>query len=99
MTGGSSGSGNGTVSYTVAANTSTSPRTGTMTIAGVTADGHAGRRVRLHCRADDAKRAGGWWIALGGGHHDERRAAGPASSNNTSWITVTSGSSGTGNGT
>ena len=36
VTGGSSGTGNGTVSYTVAANTSTSPRTGTLTIAGVT---------------------------------------------------------------
>src|SRR5438034_10053596 len=36
MTSGSSGSGNGTVSYTVAAHASTSSRTGTMTIAGQT---------------------------------------------------------------
>src|SRR5207247_1074144 len=36
ITGGSSGSGNGTVSYTVAANATTSSRTGTMTIAGQT---------------------------------------------------------------
>ncbi|MET0163699.1 MAG: BACON domain-containing carbohydrate-binding protein, partial [Vicinamibacterales bacterium] len=36
VTGGSTGTGNGTVSYTVAANTSTTPRTGTLTIAGVT---------------------------------------------------------------
>ena len=35
-------------------------------------DGHAGRRVRLHRRADDAKRAGGGRVALGGGYHDER---------------------------
>jgi len=36
ITAGSDGSGNGTVSYSVAANTSTSPRTGTLTIAGQT---------------------------------------------------------------
>lgn len=36
ITGGSSGTGSGTVSYSVAANTSASPRSGTMTIAGQT---------------------------------------------------------------
>ena len=36
VTGGSSGTGNGTVSYTVAANTTTSSRPGTLTIAGQT---------------------------------------------------------------
>ena len=36
VTSGSSGTGNGTVSYTVAANTATNARTGTLTIAGQT---------------------------------------------------------------
>ena len=72
VTGGSSGTGNGTVSYTVAANTSTSPRTGTLTIAGLTATVTQAGRVRLYGRADDAKRAGSGRVALGGGHHDER---------------------------
>jgi hypothetical protein len=36
VTGGSSGSGNGTVNYTVATNSATSPRSGSMTIAGQT---------------------------------------------------------------
>jgi len=36
VTGGSSGSGNGTVNYTVAANTATSPRSATLTVAGQT---------------------------------------------------------------
>ena len=36
VTSGGSGTGNGTVAYSVAANTSTSPRTGTLTIAGQT---------------------------------------------------------------
>ena len=61
--GGSSGTGNGTVSFTVAANTSTSPRTGTLTIAGHTATVTQAGRVRLCYRADDAKR-----LAAGGSH-------------------------------
>ena len=36
VTGGSPGTGNGTVTYSVTANTSTNPRTGTLTIAGQT---------------------------------------------------------------
>ena len=72
VTSGSSGTGNGTVSYTVAANTSTTSRTGTLTIAGLTATVTQAGACTYTRRADDAKRAGGWRVALGGGHHDER---------------------------
>ena len=71
MTGGSSGTGNGTVSYTVAANTSTTARTGTLTIAGLTATvTQAGACLTRSRRPRKA-----WWrrrIVLGGGHGDER---------------------------
>ena len=98
MTSGSSGTGNGTVSYTVAANTSTSPRTGTHDDCRCDGDGHAGRRVP-YAVAPTTQSV----LAVGGSHSATVTTSGGCSwtgvSNNTSWITVTSGSSGTDDGT
>ena len=47
VTNGSTGSGNGSVTFTIAASTVTSQRTGTLTIAGLYAHGNAGRGQRL----------------------------------------------------
>ena len=100
LTGATSGSGNGTVPYSVAANSTTSARTGTLTVAGQT---FTVNQAALACSytlsADES---------VGGGRRrvriDERRrrptgCAWTGVSNNTSWLTVTSGASGTGNGT
>ena len=56
----------------VAANTSTSPRTGTLTIAGETVTVTQAGALQLHASRRRRKRAGGGRVALGGGHHDER---------------------------
>ena len=98
ITAGASGNGNGTVDYTVAANTSTTGRTGTMTIAGqtmtVTQAGapcnyaisptvaSLGPEVGINTVAVTAS-AGCAWTA----------------SESASWISITGGASGSGNGT
>ena len=98
VTGGSSGTGNGTVSYTVAANTSSTPRTGTLTIAGVTV-------TVTQAGACNFTVAPTTQNVLARARRTPRRSPRPAgcgwtgASNNTTWITVTSGSSGTGPGT
>jgi hypothetical protein len=97
VTGGASGTGNGTVNYSVAANPDPSPRTGTMTIAGqtftVTQDGNCDYFISPTGRT---------FISGGGvGTVSVTAAGGCAWSaiSNAGWITVTSGASGTGNGT
>jgi photosystem II stability/assembly factor-like uncharacterized protein len=97
VTGGASGTGNGTVSYSVAAN-SAGARTGTITIAGQTgtinqaaaACSYSIDPTNLSAPAEGATgtvavTTGSWcnWTAV----------------SNDAWITVTGGSSGTGNGT
>ncbi|MBI3653664.1 MAG: VCBS repeat-containing protein [Acidobacteria bacterium] len=100
ITSGASGTGNGTVNYSVAANISASPRSGTMTIAGqtftVTQDAAAGSCVYSIVPSSQNFPVGG-----GTGSVAVTATAGCAwtAVSNDSFITVTSGASGTGNGT
>jgi glucose/arabinose dehydrogenase len=99
ITAGSSGTGNGTVNFSVAANSSASQRTGTMTIAGQT------------FTVTQAGTGGGCTFTISPSSASVRRAGGPGTTNvlagagcnwtavsNVPWITITSGSSGSGNG-
>ena len=97
VTGGSSGSGNGTVSFTVAANTSASPRTGTLTIAGVTVTvTQAGACAYTVAPTTQSV------LAAGGSQSVAVTTASGCNwtgvSNDTTWIAITSGSSGAGTG-
>jgi len=97
ITSGSSGTGNGTVYYSVAANTSTSQRNGTMTIAGQTftltqAAAAAGSYSLSPASVSYAASGGSASISVTGG------SGSWTVSNPNTWITITSGSSGTGNG-
>ena len=98
VTSGGSGTGNGTVAYTVAANTSTSPRIGTLTIAGqtVTVTQGAAPVVLRFLKLTDRRRG---WRTYTTAVTTTSGCAWTGASNNTAWITVTGGSSGTGNGT
>jgi Putative binding domain, N-terminal len=97
VTSGSSGTGPGPVAFTVAANVSTSPRLGTLTIAGrsvtVTQAGICNFTVAPTTQS----------VAAVGGSHSAAVTTTTGCgwtgvSNNTSWITVTGGSKGTGTG-
>ncbi len=97
ITDGASGTGNGTVSYSVAANTG-SARSGTMTIAGKT---FTVNQVSASCTY--SINPTGASIAAGGGTGNIGVTSGSgctwtAASNDT-WITITSGGSGSGSGT
>ena len=99
VTGGASGSGNGTVNLSVAANTGAA-RVGTVTIAGHT---FTVTQAALACvySIDPASDS----IGSGGGTGIPITVTAPAGcawtavSNDTMWISITSGSSGNGNGT
>jgi hypothetical protein len=99
LTGTTSGSGSGTVPYSVAANSTTSARTGTLTVAGQT---YTVNQAALSCSYTLSSASQS--VAAGGGSGSTNVTA-PAGcawtgvSNNTSWLTVTSGASGNGNGT
>jgi hypothetical protein len=96
VTGGSSGAGNGTVSYSVAATTGPA-RSGTMTIGGQTFTVNQASGCTYALVPTSAT----FGLAGGDGDVGVTTAAGcdwTASSNDT-WITVTGGSSGAGNGT
>ncbi len=95
---GSSGSGNGTVSYTVAANTATTQRTGTMTIVGQTFTVTQGGITCTYTLTPTSKN-----FPSSGGFDSVAVSANTGcawtASSNAAWITITSGSSGSGNGT
>jgi hypothetical protein len=97
VTSGASGSGNGTVAYSVAANTGSSSRTGTLSIAGntYTVTQQAATCSYTVAPTTDSAPAGG-----GAKSAAVTTASGCAwtATSNATWITVTSGS-GTGNGT
>ena len=97
VTSGGSGTGNGSVAYTVAANTSTGPRTGTLTIAGRTVTvAQAGTcSFALTPMTQSVVAAGGLLTAA------VTTASGCTwtTASNASWITVTSSGSTTSNGT
>lgn len=95
---GSSGTGNGTVQYSVTANPSKDTRTGTMTIAGQTVTvEQAGTPCGYALNATDQS-----FTAWGGSGSVTVTAVGGCTwsgVSNVNWVTITSGGSGTGNGT
>jgi all-beta uncharacterized protein/BACON domain-containing protein len=97
ITSGSSGNGNGTVNYTIAANTGSSPRTDTLLVAGqlvtITQAGACGFGVNP-TTATSAAAGGTGTIAVTGSAGCSWSAG-----SNDPWITVTGGTSGSGNGT
>ena len=86
--------------YTVAANTATNPRTGTLTIAGqtltVTQSGSGYCSFTIAPNAQTAVAAGGSFTTA---VTTTSGCAWTGARSDASWITVTSGGSGTGNGT
>ena len=97
MTSGATGSGPGSVAFSASANPNTSPRTGTITIAGQTFTvDQAAAACTYTLPADDH-------LVIAGGVIGRRSTAPRVRldgvSNNTSWLTVTSGASGSGPGT
>ena len=98
VTSGANGSGNGSVGFSASANASSSPRSGTLTVAGqtftVTQSG-AGCTFAISSTSLSAPAAGGTAstnVTAGTG------CPWSAASNNT-WLSVTSGANGSGNGT
>ena len=99
LTGATGGTGNGSVPYSVAANPTTSPRTGTLTVAGLT---YSVNQAALSCSYTVSPTSQAMPVGGGPGLTDVTAAAGcawTAVSNNTGWLTVSSGASGSGNGT
>ena len=98
LTGATGGTGNGSVPYSVAANTG-SARTGTLTVAGLT---YTVNQAALSCSYTVSPTSQAMPVGGGPGLTDVAAPAGcawTAVSNNTGWLTVTSGASGNGNGT
>jgi hypothetical protein len=96
ISGGASGSGNGTVSFTVAANTS-GARSGTLTVAGQT---FAVNQAAAPCDYSINGGVTAFNAAGGSGSFNVSTGAGCTwtASSSASWLTVVSGASGTGNG-
>ena len=83
----------------MAANPSTSPRSGTLTIAGLT---YTVNQAALSCSYTVSPTSQAMPVGGGPGLTDVTAPAGcawTAVSNNTGWLTVTSGANGNGNGT
>lgn len=100
VTSGASGSGNGTVQYTVAANTDSAGRTGTLTVATQTVTiSQAGTAPQ--CTYNAAPETAFYAVAGGTGNISVTTQPGCAwaATSQATWITITQGSSGTGNGT
>ena len=97
ITGGATGTGNGTVTYSVAANPTTTPRTGTVAAAGQTFTlNQAGA-----CSFNISPTSASWPASPSTGSVAVTTTAGCAwtATSPVSWITLTGGTSGTGNGT
>jgi hypothetical protein len=97
VTAGASGAGNGTVSYSVAANPSTSPRTGTITIAGQT---HTVNQAAASCSFTINPTEASYDTKGGTGAVAVSALAGCnwTAQSFASWISVTGGASGSGSG-
>ncbi len=95
---GSSGSGNGSTAFSVTANTTTSIRTGTLTIAGKT---FTVNQSGISCTYSLSPTSASVSSGAGTGNVSVTAPGGCSwtASSNASWITVSSGSSGSGNGT
>jgi len=99
VTSGASGSGNGTVNYSVAANASTSQRVGTVTIAGIA---FTVTQSGVNCSWTVSPMTASIGSSGGNGSTSVTSPAGcpwTAVSSATPWLTVTGGASGSGNGT
>jgi Domain of unknown function (DUF4082)/Bacterial Ig-like domain/G8 domain/IPT/TIG domain/Viral BACON domain/Putative binding domain, N-terminal len=98
VTAGASGSGSGTVSYTVAGNSGTAARTGTLTVAGQTVTvNQAGQTCSFTVSPTSVSPT-----AAGGAQSASVTAPAGCSwtaVSNAAWISVTAGSTGSGNGT
>ena len=97
ITSGASGSGNGTVTYSVAANPYNLPRIGTMTIAGETFTVTQEAAVCTYSISPTSRSHGS---GAGTGSVDVTTLIGCnwIATSNAAWITITSGSNGTGSG-
>jgi hypothetical protein len=99
ITSGSSGKGDGTVNYAVAANSGASQRVGTMTLAGktftVTQEGKSSCTYSISPTSNTFSSTGG----AGGVGVTASSGCNWTATSNASWIAITSGSSGKGNGT
>ena len=97
ITTGESGSGNGAVTYSVAANPSTSARTGTLTVAGQTVTVTQNGACSFSVTPTSVTAAAGVGTKSAG----VTTAGGCAwtAASNALWLTITSGGSGSGNGT
>lgn len=98
LTSGGSGSGNGTVSYAVDPNMSSTPRSGTMTIAGQTFT--VNQAGAVSCAFSISPTRANFSSSGGPGTVAVTAAAGCdwTASSSESWISITSGSAGSGNG-
>ncbi len=97
ITSGASGSGNGAVGYTAAANQTTSVRTGTLTIAGQT---YTVTQAAAPCTYSLTPTSQSFTATGGSGTVNVTTATGCAwtASSNDNWLSITSGASGSGNG-
>jgi glucose/sorbosone dehydrogenase/all-beta uncharacterized protein len=98
VTSGASGTGNGNVQYTADANTSTSPRTGTLTIAGQTFT--VNQSGAAACTFSIAPTSANYTNTGGSGSVSVTAPAGCGwtAVRNVTWLTITGGASGSGNG-
>lgn len=99
VTSGGSGSGNGTVNYSVASNGSTNSRTGSIIIAGRTFSVTQAATVNCSFAISPSSRSVGASGATGSVQLSTQTGCSWTATSNAAWINVTSGSSGTGNGT
>ena len=98
VTSGANGSGNGTVAFNATANPNTSPRTGTLTIGGQT---FSVNQAAAACTFSVSPASVAVASSLSSGSATVTSPTGCAwtgISNSTGWLSVTSGASGTGNG-
>jgi all-beta uncharacterized protein len=96
ITSGSSGTGNGVVNYSVAANASTTSRSGSLTVAGSTVTvNQSGCTYTVTPASQNVPAAAG----SGSATTATQSVCAWTAVSNAGWITITSGSGGTGNGT
>jgi hypothetical protein len=95
ITAGASGSGNGTVTFAVAANTGASPRAGTIALAGQTFNVTQVQCSFMIAPVSQAFTAGG---GAGSVNITAQSGCGWTAQSNASWLTISSANSGSGNG-
>ena len=100
ITAGASGTGNGTVQFSVAANTDSTPRAGTLTVAGQTFTvDQAAASVTCSYSLSAASQSVGAASATGSVNVTTGTRCMWSATANVAWLSITAGASGTGNGT